>query len=115
MDLRNHGRSGRGTWGSDAVLDDIGRVIAATGLVAPVLVGHSLGGMLGAQYAVERGGVSAVVNLDGYGHGRPEQYVGVAPETVVASHRAMRDAAAAQAVDSGAPMTAERLLGLLTA
>jgi len=114
MDLRNHGRSGRGTWTSAETLDDIGRVIAATELVEPVLIGHSLGGMLSAQYAVERGGVSGVINLDGYGHGRPDQYVGVEPEKVQAYHRLMRESAATQADDSGA-VTAEKLLSLLTA
>ena len=114
MDLRNHGRSGRGTWTGEEALDDIGRVIAATDLAEPVLIGHSLGGMLSAQYAVERGGVSGVINMDGYGHGRPAQYVGVAPEDVVAYHRAMREGAA-QTDDAGGPATADRVLALLTA
>jgi pimeloyl-ACP methyl ester carboxylesterase len=74
MDLRNHGRSADGPWTWGAVLDDVHAVIEQCGLVDPLLVGHSLGGMLAAMYAHRRGGTAGAVNLDGYGIGTPEQY-----------------------------------------
>lgn len=93
MDFRNHGRSGEGPWTWDAVLDDVGRVIDIMGLDAPVLVGHSLGGMVAALYAVRRGGVSGVINMDGYGSGRPQQYLGIAPDVASEYLRTSLDAA----------------------
>ena len=74
MDLRNHGRSGDGPWKWDAVLDDIAAVIGRLELSKPILVGHSLGGMLAAMYTQRYDDAVAAVNLDGHGTGTPGQY-----------------------------------------
>src|SRR5690348_1161680 len=74
MDLRNHGRSGDGDWTWEGVLADIDAVLGELGLSKPVLVGHSLGGMLAVLYSHRRLGVAGAVNLDGFGSGTPEQY-----------------------------------------
>ena len=66
MDLRNHGRSSDGPWEWDEVLGDIRVVIGQLGLTRPLLVGHSLGGMLATLYADRYDDVAAAVNLDGY-------------------------------------------------
>lgn len=71
MDLRNHGRSGDGPWMWDGALADVNAVVEALELDSPVVVGHSLGGMLAALYAQRYGGIAAVVNLDGFGEGTP--------------------------------------------
>ncbi|WP_353113612.1 alpha/beta hydrolase [Microbacterium sp.] len=113
MDFRNHGRSGDGEWTWDAVLDDVDRVIAATGLENPVIVGHSLGGMVAALYAVRGGRTAGVVNMDGYGGGAPEQYVGMDPDTVVQMQRANFEASLASWPDG--PVTAEAVAELLSA
>jgi pimeloyl-ACP methyl ester carboxylesterase len=70
MDLRNHGRSGDGPWLWDQVLADIRAVITGLALVDPIVIGHSLGGMLAAMYAEKYGDVAAAVNLDGHSPGR---------------------------------------------
>lgn len=85
MDLRAHGRSGPGStpWTSSAVLDDIEAVLEDRGIPEAIPVGHSLGGMVAALYLDTHPRTPAAVNLDGVGHGRPEQYVGLDRETVV--------------------------------
>jgi pimeloyl-ACP methyl ester carboxylesterase len=72
MDLRNHGRSGDGPWLWDQVLADIRAVITGLTLVDPIVIGHSLGGMLALMYAEKYGDVAAAVNLDGHAIGRSE-------------------------------------------
>lgn len=102
MDLRAHGRSGRGDtpWTFPAVLDDIEAVLAALGIPEAIPVGHSLGGMAAALYADAHPHTPAAVNLDGVGNGRPEQYVGLDRDTVLdglARARRFSEAAAGMA------------------
>jgi pimeloyl-ACP methyl ester carboxylesterase len=72
MDLRNHGRSGDGPWLWDQVLADIRAVITGLGLLDPIVIGHSLGGLLAAMYAENYADVTAAVNLDGHPIGGSE-------------------------------------------
>lgn len=74
MELRNHGMSGDGPWTWDAVLRDVRAVVEHFGLTRPVIAGHSLGGMVAALYLERYGDLTAAVNLDGHGSGKPEQY-----------------------------------------
>ncbi|MBV9293809.1 MAG: alpha/beta hydrolase [Frankiales bacterium] len=73
MDLRNHGRSGDGAWNWDALLGDVRVVLDHFTMTRPMLVGHSLGGMLAALYS-QRVEQVAAVNLDGFGSGPADQY-----------------------------------------
>jgi len=83
VDLRCHGLSPSGPWNLPAVLGDIEQVLAAYGISDALPVGHSLGGMLAVQYALEHPGITpGAVNLDGFGWGRPDQYLGLDPEYV---------------------------------
>ncbi|BBC38872.1 hypothetical protein SGFS_101660 [Streptomyces graminofaciens] len=78
MDLRGHGHSPSGTWSIPAVLGDIEAVLTEYGVPGALPVGHSHGGMLAALYATEHPEVTpGAVNLDGYGWGRPDQYMGL--------------------------------------
>ncbi|NSC25364.1 alpha/beta hydrolase [Streptomyces albus subsp. chlorinus] len=77
MDLRAHGRSESGPWTFPAVLDDVEAVLDAFALPHALPVGHSLGGMVAALYALHHPAAPAAVNLDGHGYGRPEQYAGL--------------------------------------
>lgn len=74
MDLRNHGLSGDGPWTWDAVLADVRAVVERVGLERPVIAGHSLGGMVAALYFQRYGDLTAAVNIDGHGSGKPEHY-----------------------------------------
>ena len=82
MDLRNHGHSGAGVWTWPAVLSDVSCVLTRFDARDAVLVGHSLGGIIAACYAQAHPATRGVINLDGFGKGRPEQYVGIAPIVV---------------------------------
>ncbi|MGW5481368.1 alpha/beta fold hydrolase [Streptomyces sp. NPDC004008] len=84
MDLRGHGHSPSGPWRLPEVLADIEEVLAVHGIPDALPVGHSLGGMLAVRYALEHPDVTpGAVNLDGFGWGRPDQYVGLDPDHVV--------------------------------
>jgi pimeloyl-ACP methyl ester carboxylesterase len=84
MDLRNHGHSGSGVWSWSAVLDDVEAVLSHFDAKDAILVGHSLGGIIAALYGRTHPETPGIVNLDGFGLGKPEEYA-----------RLSRDAAAA--------------------
>lgn len=73
-DLRSHGLSGDGPWAWDAVLADLRSVVDTMGMANPIVVGHSLGGMLASMYARRYADCAAAVNLDGHGPGTRDQY-----------------------------------------
>jgi pimeloyl-ACP methyl ester carboxylesterase len=106
MDLRNHGRSGEGPWKWDQVLADIRAVVEALELTRPIVVGHSLGGMLAAMYANQFSDITAAVNLDGYGAGRPEDYA-VDPADAVQLGELLRSSAEREIEESGRARSAE--------
>jgi pimeloyl-ACP methyl ester carboxylesterase len=56
LDQRGHGESGKPEWGCDfaTVASDLDRFIAHLGVDHPVIVGHSWGGDVALEYAVER-------------------------------------------------------------
>ncbi|WP_163508240.1 alpha/beta fold hydrolase [Fodinicola acaciae] len=66
VDLRGHGKSGDGPWSWDAVVTDLEAVVSELGLRNPAVVGHSLGGGIGAWWAVKHPECPALVNLDGH-------------------------------------------------
>ncbi|TYB69862.1 alpha/beta hydrolase [Nonomuraea sp. PA05] len=78
MDLRGHGESGAAPWSWQAALGDVTAVAGAYGLHRPVIVGHSLGGMVAALWASEHPDCPLAVNLDGHGNPtRPGQFAGL--------------------------------------
>ena len=69
MDLRGHGESskpdpGPGGYDVDVLAGDVLAVAEAAGLRAPVLVGHSLGALIGLACAVRPGAIGALVMVD---------------------------------------------------
>jgi pimeloyl-ACP methyl ester carboxylesterase len=69
VDLRGHGQSdkpdpGPGRYDVDVLADDVLAVAAAAGLRRPVLVGHSLGALIGLSAAARPGALSALVMVD---------------------------------------------------
>jgi pimeloyl-ACP methyl ester carboxylesterase len=76
MDLRGHGRSTDAPWSFSEAVADLHAVISHFGLEKPYVGGHSLGGMLGLQYALAGHPVVGVVNIDGWGPGVPGRYLG---------------------------------------
>ena len=67
FDARARGRSGRSAdYSLQAAVDDVGRVIDATGIERPVLVGWSYGATVAVRYAAEHpGGAGGLVLIDG--------------------------------------------------
>jgi pimeloyl-ACP methyl ester carboxylesterase len=86
MDLRGHGLSGDGPWEWEAVLDDVQAVIDHFGLDAPVMVGHSLGGMVAVQWALRHPDCPGIVNFDGLRSAEtaPQHYAGIGQEELTA-------------------------------
>ena len=76
FDFRGHGASARSPWTLAHAVRDLASVVAAYDLSSPVVGGHSLGGMVAVQYGLEHPACRAVINIDGHGRGRAEQYVG---------------------------------------
>ncbi|MFF2515278.1 alpha/beta fold hydrolase [Streptomyces sp. NPDC058086] len=112
VDLRGHGLSPSGTWSLPRVLDDIEAVLERYDLPGALPVGHSLGGMIAVLYALEHPGITpGAVNLDGYGWGRPDQYVGLDPAYVEERLTQVRESAIATA--SGGPLPVDGLKELL--
>ncbi len=55
LDLRDHGRSanhGADTWSFETCADDVAAFCDALGVERPIVVGHSMGGMVAAVYAI---------------------------------------------------------------
>ncbi|NUW45881.1 alpha/beta fold hydrolase [Nonomuraea rhodomycinica] len=78
MDLRGHGESGQAPWSWREALADVAAVAEEYGLHRPVVVGHSLGGMVAALWAGEHPECPLAVNLDGHGNPtRPGQFSGL--------------------------------------
>jgi pimeloyl-ACP methyl ester carboxylesterase len=112
VDLRGHGLSPSGTWNVSAVLGDIEAVLGEYGIPGALPVGHSLGGMIAVRYAADHPDVTpGAVNLDGFGWGRTDQYVGLDPVYVEERLTEVRKSAAA--ASSGEPLSADGLQGLL--
>jgi pimeloyl-ACP methyl ester carboxylesterase len=67
FDARARGKSGRSTdYSVQAAVDDVGRVIDATGVERPILVGWSHGATVAVRYAAQhRDGLSGLVLVDG--------------------------------------------------
>jgi len=92
MDLRGHGESGRpaarpGGYAMDVMADDVLSVAAAAGCDRPVLVGHSLGALIGLSCAARAGAIRALVMVD------------PAPITNEKAKRFFRESVAAVAAD----------------
>lgn len=82
MDVRGHGRSGDGPWSWKAVVDDVTVVTDHCRMVNPAVMGHSLGGMIASMWGREHPASAGVVNLDGHGNPRADQYVDLDPAWV---------------------------------
>lgn len=78
-DLRGHGISGNAPWSFDAAVRDLEAVVAWTGDPGAAVGGHSLGGMVAAFYAQQHPECRGAINIDGWGPGQPDQYVGIDP------------------------------------
>ncbi|GAA2835415.1 alpha/beta fold hydrolase [Nonomuraea rubra] len=100
MDLRGHGLSGDGPWEWEAVLDDVRAVVDHLGLAEPLVVGHSLGGMVAVQWALRHPDGPGIVNLDGLrsAETEPRHYAGLGPgdlQALLAELNSVFDAQAA--------------------
>lgn len=79
FDLRCHGHSDDGAWSWKKALADIAAVADHLQLANPAIAGHSLGGMLAVMWGESHPDCPGVVNLDGHGRKRLDQYVGLDP------------------------------------
>ncbi|MGW3629402.1 alpha/beta fold hydrolase [Streptomyces sp. NPDC005122] len=105
VDLRGHGLSPCGTWTLPRVIDDIEGVLEEYGVPGALPVGHSLGGMIAVRYALDHPEVTpGAANLDGYGWGRPDQYVDLDPAHVAERLVRVRKSATAALPDGPLPV-----------
>ncbi len=65
VDLPGHGHSPDADWDWDAALAALDEVVRTTGLGVPIVVGHSLGGMLATLWADTHQDCPLAVSLDG--------------------------------------------------
>jgi pimeloyl-ACP methyl ester carboxylesterase len=85
VDLRGHGRSGDGTWTWNAALADLAAVVVQMEISSPAVVGHSLGGMIAAQWGERHPESPGVVSLDGNPPPTaPEHLAGMDPQKAAA-------------------------------
>ncbi|MEU8117873.1 alpha/beta hydrolase [Spirillospora sp. NPDC049024] len=107
MDLRGHGLSGDGPWEWEAVLDDVQAVIDHLDLDAPVLVGHSLGGMVAVQWALRHPDGPGIVNLDGLRSAEtdPRHYAGIEQDELAALLAEVKTVFDAQAEAMAQPLS----------
>jgi pimeloyl-ACP methyl ester carboxylesterase len=82
MDVRGHGKSGDGPWSWAAAVEDVDAVASHCGMSRPAVMGHSLGGMIASMWGRDHSDSAGVVNLDGHGNPRADQYVGLDPAWV---------------------------------
>ncbi len=82
LDVRGHGRSGDGPWSWDAATADVTAVADHFRMINPALMGHSLGGMIASMWGRDHPQSAGIINLDGHGNPRPDQYVGLDPKWV---------------------------------
>jgi len=82
MDLRGHGHSDDGAWSWPVAVADVEAVAAHFQMSAPAAMGHSLGGMVASMWGREHPEAAGVINLDGHGNPRPDQYIGLDPAWV---------------------------------
>ncbi|MER7079582.1 Pimeloyl-ACP methyl ester carboxylesterase [Saccharopolyspora kobensis] len=115
LDLRGHGRSGDGPWRWDDVLDDLDTVVEHFELPRPAVVGHSLGGMIAALWALRHPDCPAAISLDGHRAAltHPENYAGMPGEQLHAQLERLRALFDAQASAAGQPMSAEQAAAVL--
>ena len=65
LDLRGHGESGDAAdYSALAMANDVGAVVTAAGIESPMLVGHSLGGIVVSAYGASGAPVAGIVNVD---------------------------------------------------
>ncbi|MDP9101531.1 MAG: alpha/beta hydrolase [Actinomycetota bacterium] len=76
FDFRGHGRTSQAPWTLASAVSDLTTVTAGYGLAAPAVGGHSLGGMVAVAYGADYPTCPGVINIDGHGRGRVDQYVG---------------------------------------
>jgi pimeloyl-ACP methyl ester carboxylesterase len=105
MDLRGHGDSGRpetihGSYDIDRLAGDVLSVAGAAGLGRPVLVGHSLGALVGLACAAQADAIRALVMVD------------PAPITNEGAKRFFRESVAAVAADDDGSWRARFVAGM---
>jgi pimeloyl-ACP methyl ester carboxylesterase len=82
FDLRGHGLSSPMglSWSFDEAVDQIDAVAGSLDLRWPVVVGHSLGGMVATLYAARNPSCPGAMNVDGVGVSIPRRFPGQEPE-----------------------------------
>ncbi len=91
MDVRGHGKSSDAPWSWTAAVEDVDAVAKHFGMNAPAVMGHSLGGMIASMWGRDHSESAGVINLDGHGNPRTDQYLGLDPAWVT-EKRAQLDA-----------------------
>lgn len=112
MDVRGHGRSDDGPWSWRAAVEDVEAVAEHFQMSAPAALGHSLGGMIASMWGRKHPEAAGVINLDGHGNPRPDQYMGLDPAWV-AERRAELDALQRRQLSAlSGPLSEAQLVGL---
>lgn len=109
LDLRCHGGSDDGEWTWKSGLSDVAAVAAAVGAENPAVVGHSMAGILAVLWGVDHPDCPGVVNLDGHGLARGDQFPGIAEQTVAEWWRDYREFAYADSAAMAGELSREQI------
>jgi pimeloyl-ACP methyl ester carboxylesterase len=114
MDVRGHGRSGDGPWSWNAAVEDVDAVVADFRMKSPAAMGHSLGGMIASLWGWKHPDATGVVNLDGHGNPRADQYVGLDPAWVADKRAELEALQRQQLAALSGPLSDRQVEALMT-
>jgi pimeloyl-ACP methyl ester carboxylesterase len=108
MDLRGHGESSVvEEWDWDKAVDDVDAVASALSMQRPIVVGHSLGGMVASEFAARNDDCAGIINVDGSGQTLPSTWPGWDTDEALRKFAELKEKGAAEALDAPDGMTPE--------
>jgi pimeloyl-ACP methyl ester carboxylesterase len=108
MDLRGHGESSVvEEWDWDGAVGDVRAVVGDLDMKRPVVVGHSLGGMVAAEFGAQTDDVAGVMNVDGSGQTLPSTWPGWDTDDALAKFEELKAKGTSEAESAADGMTPE--------
>lgn len=109
IDIRGHGLSDDAQWSFEAATDDVDVVCQELRLGSPLMVGHSLGGVLAAHWGQRHRASPGIINLDGHrpAYTSPDYYRGMDAAAVHSDRQHLKAMFDTQVAAMQSPIPAE--------